>query len=110
MNDFEIWLQKKFLSTDGLACTKDAFDTAFERWMDNLQIDEWLEHGQEYRESLNPFGWQVDEEAIRKTLEDTEIYDNACLSGNDLKLMAKAIKANSTKWLKPVNEVKNELS
>lgn len=51
MNDFESWLWSKFEQTDGQGMSKDWMVDAFDSWLENIDIDTWIEYGQEYKDS-----------------------------------------------------------
>lgn len=51
LNEFEKWLWTKFEKTDGQGMSKDGMVDAFDGWIENLEIDDWLKFGQEYKEA-----------------------------------------------------------
>lgn len=48
MNGFELFLMEKMCET--WHGPKDSAIDAFDGWIENLDIDEWLKYGQEYKE------------------------------------------------------------
>jgi len=48
--DFEDFLMDKFASTDGNCVLDDDMPDAFDDWICNLEVDEWLEYGEKYKE------------------------------------------------------------
>lgn len=51
MKTFETWLMDKFHKTDGQCCLDDDLSDAFDAWLENLEIDDWLKFGQEFKEA-----------------------------------------------------------
>lgn len=49
--DFEDYLQEVFHKTDGCCVLDDDLPDAFNDWLCNLDIEEWLEYGEKYAQT-----------------------------------------------------------